>query len=70
MAIVYLFLQDLWATVIPMITIPVSLIATFIVIYLLGFDINILTLFAMILAIHFGQKRQSMVNSSVTLTPL
>ncbi|MBO7243895.1 MAG: efflux RND transporter permease subunit [Alphaproteobacteria bacterium] len=51
MAIVYLFLQDLWATVIPMITIPVSLIATFIVIYLLGFDINILTLFAMILAI-------------------
>lgn len=36
---------------IPLITIPVSLIATFGVIYLLGFDINILTLFAMILAI-------------------
>lgn len=51
MAIVYLFLQDAWATLIPMITIPVSLIATFIVIYILGFDINILTLFAMILAI-------------------
>lgn len=34
-----------------MITIPVSLIATFAVIYVLGFDINILTLFAMILAI-------------------
>lgn len=38
-------------TLIPLITIPVSLIATFAVIYLLGFDINILTLFAMILAI-------------------
>ena len=51
MAVVYLFLQDARATLIPMITIPVSLIATFIVIYILGFDINILTLFAMILAI-------------------
>ena len=38
-------------TLIPLITIPVSLIATFAVIYVLGFDINILTLFAMILAI-------------------
>ncbi len=51
MVVIYLFLQDLKATLIPMITIPVSLIATFIVIYVLGFDINILTLFAMILAI-------------------
>lgn len=51
MAVVYIFLQDARATLIPMITIPVSLIATFIVIYVLGFDINILTLFAMILAI-------------------
>ena len=34
-----------------MITIPVSLIATFIVIFAFGFDINILVLFAMILAI-------------------
>ena len=51
MAVVYIFLQDAWATLIPMITIPVSLIATFVVIYVLGFDINILTLFAMILAI-------------------
>ncbi len=50
-AVVFLFLQDIKATLIPMITIPVSLIATFTVIYLLGFDINILTLFAMILAI-------------------
>ena len=49
--VVFLFLQNGWATFIPMITIPVSLIATFAVIYVFGFDINILTLFAMILAI-------------------
>jgi HAE1 family hydrophobic/amphiphilic exporter-1/multidrug efflux pump len=49
--VTYLFLQKIRTTLIPLITIPVSLIATFAVIYLLGFDINILTLFAMILAI-------------------
>lgn len=49
--VTYLFLQDLKTTLIPLLTIPVSLIATFIVIYLIGFDINILTLFAFILAI-------------------
>ncbi len=49
--VVFIFLQNWRATLIPTITIPVSLIATFIVIYLLGFDINILTLFALILAI-------------------
>ena len=50
-AVVYIFLQKASATVVPMITIPVSLISTFAVIYMFGFDINILTLFAMILAI-------------------
>ncbi len=49
--VTYLFLQKLRTTLIPLITIPVSLIATFIVIYILGYNINILTLFAMILAI-------------------
>ena len=49
--VTYVFLQKFKTTLIPLITIPVSLIATFAVIYLLGFDINILTLFAMILAI-------------------
>lgn len=49
--VTYMFLQKTKTTLIPLITIPVSLIATFAVIYLLGFDINILTLFAMILAI-------------------
>lgn len=49
--VTYIFLQKLTTTLIPLITIPVSLIASFIVIYFLGFNINILTLFAMILAI-------------------
>ena len=49
--VTYMFLQKVRTTLIPLITIPVSLIATFAVIYVLGFDINILTLFAMILAI-------------------
>lgn len=49
--VTYIFLQKLKTTLIPLFTIPVSLIATFIVVYLLGFNINILTLFAMILAI-------------------
>ena len=49
--VTYIFLQKLKTTLIPLFTIPVSLIATFAVIYILGFNINILTLFAMILAI-------------------
>lgn len=49
--VTYIFLQKLYTTLIPLLTIPVSLIATFAVIYILGFNINILTLFAMILAI-------------------
>ena len=49
--VTYVFLQKFKTTLIPLLTIPVSLIATFIVVYLLGFDINILTLFAFILAI-------------------
>ena len=49
--VTYLFLQKAKTTFIPLITIPVSLVATGIIIYLLGFDINILTLFAMILVI-------------------
>ena len=50
-AVTFIFLQRWKTTLIPLITIPVSLVATFAVIYLLGFNINILTLFAMILAI-------------------
>ena len=49
--VTYLFLQKVKTTLIPLIAIPVSLIATFMIIFILGFDINILTLFAMILVI-------------------
>ena len=48
---VYVFLQDLRATLIPAITIPVSLIGTFLVMAILGFSINTLTLFGLVLAI-------------------
>ncbi|MGN0929964.1 MAG: efflux RND transporter permease subunit [Alphaproteobacteria bacterium] len=50
-AVVFIFLQNIYAVLIPTITIPVSLIATFAALYVFGFNINILTLFAMILAI-------------------
>ncbi len=49
--VTYIFLQKITTTLIPLLTIPVSLIATFAIIYALGYNINILTLFAMILAI-------------------
>jgi len=48
--VIYLFLQDLRSTFIPAITIPVSLIGTFIFVKLLGFSINTLTLFGITLA--------------------
>lgn len=49
--IVFIFLQDFRATAIPAISIIVSLIGTFFFIYLLGFSINVLTMFALVLAI-------------------
>ncbi len=49
--VVFLFLQNVRATLIPLLAIPVSLVGTFAGMYLLGFSINLLTLFGMILAI-------------------
>ncbi|MDN0071928.1 efflux RND transporter permease subunit [Bacteroides caecigallinarum] len=49
--VVYVFLQDMRSTLIPAIAIPVALIATFFVLKLIGFSINLLTLSAMVLAI-------------------
>jgi hydrophobic/amphiphilic exporter-1 (mainly G- bacteria), HAE1 family len=49
-AVIYLFLQDWRSTFIPAITIPVSLIGTFVFVKLLGFSINTLTLFGITLA--------------------
>ena len=50
-AITYLFLQDWRATLIPALAIPVSLIGTFVVLAPLGFSINVLTMFGLILVI-------------------
>lgn len=50
-AVCYLFLQDWRATLIPTLTIPVSIFATFAVLLALGFSINLLTLFGLVLAI-------------------
>ncbi len=49
--VVYLFLQSWRAAVIPFIAVPVSLIGTFAGLYVLGYSINTLTLFGMVLAI-------------------
>ena len=49
--VVFFFLQDIKATLIPSITIIVSLIGTFVFVKLAGFSLNLLTLFALVLAI-------------------
>lgn len=51
MAVILIFLQNWRAVIIPMITIPVSLIATFAIMKILGFSLNTLTLFGLVLAI-------------------
>ena len=51
MVVILLFLQNWRAVIIPMLTIPVSLIATFAVMKLMGFSLNTLSLFGMVLAI-------------------
>jgi multidrug efflux pump len=50
-AVVFVFLQSFRATLIPIIAVPVSIIGTFAGMYLLGFSINLLTLFGLVLAI-------------------
>ena len=49
--VVYIFLQGLRATLIPLLAVPVSLIGTFVVFPMLGFSINTLSLFGLVLAI-------------------
>ncbi len=50
-AITYLFLQDWRATLVPTLAIPVSVIGTFVVLQVLGYSINVLTMFGLILVI-------------------
>lgn len=49
--VIYFFLQNFRATIIPVLAVPVSIIGTFAGMYMLGFSINLLTLFGLILAI-------------------
>lgn len=49
--VVFLFLQDWRATLVPLIAVPVSVIGTFFLLLLFGFTLNLLTLFALVLAI-------------------
>ena len=49
--VVFLFLQDWRATLIPLLTVPVSLIGTFMIFPLLGFSVNVLSLLGLVLAI-------------------
>lgn len=50
-AVIYFFLRDWRTTIIPIITIPISLIGTFFIMYVSGFSINVLTLLGLVLAI-------------------
>jgi len=49
--VVFIFLQDLRSTLIPVIAVPVAIVGTFFFLQLFGFSINLLTLFALVLAI-------------------
>lgn len=49
--VVFIFLQDVRSTLIPVVTVPVSLIGTFFFLHVMGFSLNLITLFALVLAI-------------------
>ncbi len=49
--VVFVFLQSLRATIIPILAVPMSIVGTFVGMHLLGFSVNMLTMFGMILAI-------------------
>ena len=51
LVVVYIFLQSFRATIIPMLTVPVSLLGVFIIFPMLGFSVNTLTMFGLVLAI-------------------
>ena len=51
--VIFLFLRNLWATIIPSITVPVALIGTFAAMYLLGFSLDNLSLMALTISVGF-----------------
>jgi HAE1 family hydrophobic/amphiphilic exporter-1 len=82
--VVFIFLQDLRSTLIPAIAVPVAIIGTFFFMQLLGFTINLLTLFALVLAIgivvddaivvveavHSKMERQKMAPVEATISAM
>jgi HAE1 family hydrophobic/amphiphilic exporter-1 len=52
-AVIFLFLRTLWATVIPAVAVPISLIGTFAVMYVFGFSLDNLSLMALTIAVGF-----------------
>jgi len=51
--VIFLFLRNMWATIIPSLTVPIALIGTFAAMYLLDYSLNNLSLMALIIAIGF-----------------
>jgi len=51
--VIFVFLRNFWATIIPSITVPLALIGTFAVMYLFGYSLNNLTLMALTIAVGF-----------------
>ena len=51
--VIFLFLRNVWATIIPSVTVPLALVGTFAVMYVLGFSLNNLTLMALTIAVGF-----------------
>ena len=66
--VVFVFLQSLRATLIPILAVPVSIVGTFVGMHLLGFSINMLTMFGMILAIGLVVDDAIVVVESVEAT--
>ena len=52
-AVIFLFLRNVWATIIPSVTVPLALVGTFAVMYLVGYSLNNLTLMALTIAVGF-----------------
>jgi hydrophobe/amphiphile efflux-1 (HAE1) family protein len=51
--VIFLFLRNLWATIIPSVTVPLALVGTFALMYLCGYSLNNLTLMALTIAVGF-----------------
>ena len=51
--VIFLFLRNVWATIIPSVTVPLALVGTFAVMYVLGYSLNNLTLMALTIAVGF-----------------